>query len=76
MIRMESWVNGNQGASISFESMKEDVKSGMLMELEQYFSQVEATGSGGQKLAARLKELASQFDNKGILKVLEATEKN
>ena len=56
------------------DSMKNDVNSGMLMELDQYFSQIEATGSHGQKLVTHLKELADQFDDEGILKILEQIE--
>ena len=56
------------------DSIKADVNNGMLMELEQYFPQINATGSHGQKLVAHLTELAEQFDDAGILKILEQIE--
>ena len=55
--------------------MKENVKNGMLMDLEEYYSQIEAIGPDGQKLTVHLKDLADQYDDEGILKVLEAIEK-
>ena len=58
------------------DSMKEDVQNGMLLDLEQHFSQIEATGPEGQKLAAQLKDLAGQFEDDEILKILETIEKN
>jgi len=57
------------------DSMKKDVKNGMLMDLEEYFSQMEATGSDGQRLAAQIKKRVSQYDDEGILKILETIEK-
>ena len=56
------------------DQMKENVNGGMLMELEQYFSEIENRGPGGQRLAERLKELTDQFDDEGILKILEQVE--
>jgi signal transduction histidine kinase/DNA-binding response OmpR family regulator/purine-cytosine permease-like protein/HPt (histidine-containing phosphotransfer) domain-containing protein len=58
------------------DSIKADVNSGMLMELDQYFPQINATGPEGQKLVAHLTELADQFDDEGILKTLDAIEKS
>ena len=58
------------------DSMKEDVENGMLLDLEEHFSQMEATGPDGQKLAVELKDLARQFDDEEILKILETIEKN
>jgi hypothetical protein len=46
------------------------------MELEQYFSQIEAAGPEGQKLVSQFKELADNFDDEGILKILNEIEKN
>jgi PAS domain S-box-containing protein len=58
------------------DSMKEDVKSGLFMDIEEYFSEIEALGSDGQKLTAQLKELAGQYDDESILKILDKIEKN
>ena len=57
------------------DSIKENVTNGMFTELEEYFSQIETIGSAGQRLAAQIKELASQYDDEGILKILETIEK-
>jgi PAS domain S-box-containing protein len=57
------------------DSIKEDVNSGMLMELEQYFPRIEENGPDGQKLVDHLKELADQFDDEGILEILELIER-
>ncbi|MEK9629327.1 MAG: response regulator [Nitrospinota bacterium] len=56
------------------DSMREDVNSGMLMELEQYLSQIEAIEPDGKKLSDHLKRLADEFDDEGILKILEQLE--
>ena len=40
------------------------------MELEDYFSETEKIESEGKRLADRLKELASQFDDTAILNIL------
>ncbi len=58
------------------DSIKADTNGGMLMELDQYFSQIEAIEPDGKKLAEQLKELADQFDDEGILKILDEMEKN
>ncbi len=58
------------------DSMKNDINSGMLMELDQYFSQIEKIEHGGKELADYLKELADQFDDGGILNILDEIEKN
>ncbi len=56
------------------DSMKKDVHSGMLMELDQYFPQINATGPEGQKLVPYLMELVDQFDDEGILETLDQIE--
>ena len=56
------------------DSMKEDVKNGMFMDLEGYYSQIEAIGPDGQRLTVHLKDLADQYDDEGILKILEQIE--
>jgi two-component system sensor histidine kinase/response regulator len=58
------------------DSIKKDVNGGMLMELEQYFSQIEKNEPDGQKLAAHLKDLADQFNDQEIMKILDTIEKN
>jgi two-component system sensor histidine kinase/response regulator len=56
------------------DSIKEDIQAGLLMELDEYFSQIETMGTEGQRLAGHLKELANQFDDQEILKVLDGLE--
>ncbi|MBN4078281.1 response regulator [Nitrospina gracilis] len=58
------------------DSMKNDVNGGMLMELEQYFSKIEKIEPDGKKLVDHLRELADQFDDEGILKLLDEIKKN
>jgi HPt (histidine-containing phosphotransfer) domain-containing protein len=58
------------------DAMKEDVNSGMLMELDQYFSQIEKIGPDGEKLTDHLKELAGQFADEEILEMLEEIKTN
>ena len=53
------------------DSMKMDVNDGMLMELEQYFSEIEKIEPEGKRLTDRLKELAAQFDDTAILNILD-----
>jgi hypothetical protein len=57
-------------------SLKEMAGMGMMTELEEILPQVENSGPGGPGLAAHIKELADQFDIDGIIKALEAIEKN
>ena len=40
------------------------------MEQEQYFSEIEKIEPDGKKLVDHLKELADQFDDEGILRIL------
>jgi two-component system sensor histidine kinase/response regulator len=79
--------NGNaQGQQVDYskitleqsliDSIEGDIQAGLLMELDKYFSQIEAMGPEGQRLAGHLKELADQFDDQGIIKVLDTIEKN
>jgi hypothetical protein len=46
------------------------------MELNQYFSEIEKIKPDGKRLVDHLKELADQFDDEGIIKILDAIEKN
>ncbi len=55
-------------------SMKGKVQMGMLMELDQHFSELEEISPAGKNLTAYLKELVDQFDGEGILKILEQIE--
>ena len=57
-------------------SIKKDIETGLLMELDPYFSQIEKVEPDGQKLAAHLKDLAEQFDDQEIMKILDSIEKN
>jgi signal transduction histidine kinase/DNA-binding response OmpR family regulator len=57
-------------------SIKDMASTGMLTELEEILPQIENSGPGGPGLAAHIKELIDQFDTDGIIKVLEAIEKN
>ena len=52
-------------------SMKADVQMGLFMDLAPYFAEIEKIEPDGKRLAGHLKELADQFDEEGILKVLE-----
>jgi PAS domain S-box-containing protein len=56
------------------DSIKEQVSDGMLLDLDEYFSQIEAIEPAGKKLASHLRELAKSFDDEGILKLLETIE--
>jgi PAS domain S-box-containing protein len=58
------------------DSMREDINSGMLMELEQHFPQIEVIEPDGKKLVEHLKELADNFDDEGILKIVDLIEKS
>lgn len=58
------------------DEMKKDIRNGMLMELDQYFSQIENIGPGGLKLAEQLKELAGDFEEQQMLEILDSIEKN
>jgi two-component system sensor histidine kinase/response regulator len=55
-------------------SIKEDVDCGMLMEVDQYFSEIEKIEPGGKGLAGHLKKLVDEFDDEGILKILDQVE--
>ena len=55
-------------------SIKEDVDCGMLMEISQYFSEIEKIEPGGKGLAGHLKKLVDEFDDEGILKILDQVE--
>ncbi|MBT4521509.1 MAG: PAS domain S-box protein [Halieaceae bacterium] len=54
--------------------MKEDVENGMLMDLEKYYLQMKAIGVDGLKLTAKIEKMASQYDDEGILALLETIE--
>jgi len=79
-------VNGCQGDGLDLtkiklpqsliDSVKKGVDRGMLMELNQYFSEIEKIKPDGKRLVDHLKELADQFDDEGIIKILDAIEKN
>ena len=56
------------------DSMKEDMRNGRIMKLDQYFSTIEKVGPDGKKLADHFRNLVSQFDDDGILQVLETIE--
>jgi PAS domain S-box-containing protein len=56
------------------DSIKGDIQAGLLMELDKYFPQIEEIGPDGQKLVLHLKELTDQFDDEGILKILDQIE--
>lgn len=58
------------------DAMKKDVNGGLLMELDQYFSEIARVEPDGKRLADHLKELADQFDDAGILKILGEIENN
>jgi len=56
------------------KTLLEKVKMGMIMELEEEFLELEKTEPYGKQLADNLKELADQFDDQGILKILDKIE--
>ncbi|MBT4519670.1 MAG: response regulator, partial [Halieaceae bacterium] len=56
------------------DSIKEYVENGMLMELEEYYPQMEAVGPNGQNLVAQIKKMVGQYDDAGILNLLETIE--
>ncbi|MDX1411499.1 MAG: Hpt domain-containing protein, partial [Nitrospirales bacterium] len=66
--------SGFKAAPSLLASMKEKVQMGMLMELDQHFPELEEISPGGKNLTAYLKELVDQFDDEGILKILEQIE--
>ena len=51
--------------------MKEDIQMGNYMELDSYFFEIKKIGPAGKELAEHLKDLADQFDDSGILNVLD-----
>lgn len=55
-------------------ALKNKVKLGDLMALDQHFPELENIEPHGKLLCAHLKELADQFDDQGILNVLEKLE--
>lgn len=57
------------------DSIKNDIQIGLLMELDKHFSQIEEIGPEGEKLSKHLKELADQFNDQEIIKILDRIEK-
>ena len=58
------------------DSMGNDVEGGLLMELDQYFSEIAKVEPDGEKLVSAFKKLVDEFDDEGILKILREIEKN
>ena len=56
------------------DSIREDVQSGMLMELEKYYPQIEEIEPDGKLLAAQLKDFADQFNDQEIINILDQIE--
>lgn len=58
------------------DEMKEGVKAGEFMAMEQYFVTLSEIKPNGEVLANHLKELAEQFDEEKMLSVLDTLEKS
>ena len=58
----------------TLDSMKKAVKDGMLLDLKEYFSELENIEPHGKQLVENIKELVTKFNDEGILKILEQIE--
>jgi two-component system, sensor histidine kinase and response regulator len=58
------------------DKLRDSVNMGDFMELEPYLQELNNLKPNGSQLADHLKELAEQFDDSGILRVLVSLEKN